>query len=134
MADSPNVTLVKRNLDAWQDMDSYIKKLDEFLDPDIEWLNTGLPENRGIEQARTTLRRFATTFGSLKVEYLNIAEQGNKVWTERIDYIVDKDGKTVIVAPDMGIFEIEKGKIKRWRDYFDASPFLALAQYGGAKK
>ena len=58
--------------------------------------------------------------GSIKIDYLNIAEDGNKVFTERMDYIRDKQGNDMIVAPTMGIFEIENGKIFEWRDYFDS--------------
>ncbi len=50
---------------------------------------------------------------------LAIAETGNKVLTERIDRIIDRNGAEVMTVPVMGVFEIEDGKIAVWRDYFD---------------
>ena len=49
---------------------------------------------------------------------LHQAEAGNLVMNERIDYLTI-GGKTVAL-PVAGVFEIENGKIKAWRDYFDA--------------
>ena len=42
---------------------------------------------------------------------------------ERTDILV-MDGKRVEL-PVMGVFELEGGKIRGWRDYFDMSAFAA---------
>ncbi|HAB45125.1 MAG TPA: limonene-1,2-epoxide hydrolase [Gammaproteobacteria bacterium] len=55
---------------------------------------------------------------------LNIAANGAVVLTERVDNFKMSQGKDVSV-PVMGIFEIENGKIKAWRDYFDLNTFAS---------
>ena len=42
---------------------------------------------------------------------------GNLVMNERTDVMRRKDGADPL--PVTGVFEIENGKIKAWRDYFD---------------
>ncbi len=42
------------------------------------------------------------------------------VVNERTDIFRSKDGK-VLTIPVMGVFEIENGEIRAWRDYFDAN-------------
>jgi limonene-1,2-epoxide hydrolase len=52
---------------------------------------------------------------------LAIAVVGRKVLTERVDHMLDADGKKIDLLRVMGIFEVDdNGKITRWRDYFDA--------------
>ena len=51
-----------------------------------------------------------------------IAEDANGVvLTERIDAF--EFGDKGVALPVMGTFEIEGGKIARWRDYFDLREF-----------
>jgi limonene-1,2-epoxide hydrolase len=48
---------------------------------------------------------------------------------ERVDrFHMKADGRWV-EAPVMGVFELEGGKIKAWRDYFDLAGFTG--QMGG---
>ena len=57
-------------------------------------------------------------------ELISIAENGDKVLTERLDNFYLTNGKTVSM-PVMGTFEIEGDKIKAWRDYFDLATFTS---------
>ena len=57
-------------------------------------------------------------------EVLNIAENGNAVLTERVDNFVMPGGKKLSL-PVMGTMEIQDGKIKAWRDYFDLASFTS---------
>jgi limonene-1,2-epoxide hydrolase len=52
---------------------------------------------------------------------LAIAASGNKVLTERVDDF--SLGGTVVSLPLMGIFEVDAGKIRAWRDYFDMATY-----------
>jgi limonene-1,2-epoxide hydrolase len=61
---------------------------------------------------------------SVNWEVLSIAENGNKVLTERIDNFYLPGDKTLSI-PVMGTFEIENGEIKAWRDYFDLATFTS---------
>lgn len=55
---------------------------------------------------------------SIRFEILHQVAQGDVVMNERIDHIPRPDG-TVRSLPLVGVFELQRGKIKAWRDYFD---------------
>ena len=61
--------------------------------------------------------------GIERIEFrlINIAAGGPVVMTERID-VFTLAGKTFDLQV-MGAFEVNDGKIKAWRDYFDPSQF-----------
>ena len=59
---------------------------------------------------------------------LAVAQIGGKVLTERVDHILDADGKPAMSIPVMGIFETQDGKITAWRDYFDTAGFAGAGQ------
>lgn len=46
---------------------------------------------------------------------------GNVVMNERVDTL--SMGGNEVALPVMGVFEIEDGKIRAWRDYFDMAAF-----------
>jgi limonene-1,2-epoxide hydrolase len=56
--------------------------------------------------------------GRLEVRHQVAA--GNVVMNERIDSIT-LNGRPVVL-PICGVFEIEDGRIKAWREYFDLEP------------
>lgn len=93
-----------------------------FTDATI-WENVGLSTTTGIDEALTLLGGFEANYGVdvVKVDMLAIAAAGNKVLTERIDRLMARDGSEVAALRLMGIFEVEGGKIVRWRDYFDSA-------------
>jgi len=57
---------------------------------------------------------------------LHSAENGNIVMNERVDSF-GLNGR-VLDLPVMGVFELQNGKIKAWRDYFDLNTFIAFRQ------
>jgi limonene-1,2-epoxide hydrolase len=61
--------------------------------------------------------------GIERIEFrvINIAANGPVVLTERVD-VFTLAGKTFDLQV-MGAFEVNDGKIKAWRDYFDPSQF-----------
>jgi len=61
--------------------------------------------------------------GIERIEFrvINIAANGPVVMTERVD-VFTLAGKTFDLRV-MGAFEVDNGKIKAWRDYFDPSQF-----------
>lgn len=123
MTDSPRIALVKRAIGAWEDIDWFIEHIGELCTDDLEWFNAGLATTHGLDDARKMLRGFKKGFKGIEVEYLSVIEVDDRVWTERVDYMIDHAGNRAIRCPDMGIFEFRGDKICSWRDYFDASPF-----------
>lgn len=94
------------------------------------WVNVGLAETTGIEEAIALADQLEQTMGiaSIRIEMLAIAAVGDKVLTERIDEMIAGDGSMMHRDPVMGIFEIEAGKIAAWRDYFDSASAVARAR------
>jgi len=98
----------------------------DYFTPATVWENVGFSTTTGIDEAIGLLDGFAAAgIVTIPVEILNIAAAGNIVLTERVDHMVGADGKTLMSIRLMGIFEIENGRIKAWRDYFDTAKFSA---------
>jgi len=119
--------LVEDFLAMWEEPEGLDRSVADYFTPETVWVNEGITETTGIEAAQEVNRMFGEKLGvhSIKVDMLAVAEAGNKVLTERIDHMIAADGKVIMSAPVMGIFEIEDGKIAAWRDYFDSKGALA---------
>ena len=105
----------------WEEPDGFPQAVDTYFTADTVWENHGLITTRGPEEAIGFYDQFgaATGMAGMKIDVLAMAETGAKVLTERVDYILDAGGETVMTVPVMGIFEVEGGRITAWRDYFD---------------
>lgn len=96
-----------------------------YFTPTTVWDNVGWAKTTGIDEAMALTDRFEAETGAsaFRAEMLAIASQGNRVLTERIDYMLDAEGNDLKAFQLMGIFEVEDGKISAWRDYFDTAGF-----------
>ncbi|RNL87475.1 limonene-1,2-epoxide hydrolase family protein [Halostreptopolyspora alba] len=112
--------------------DSYAQMcvaFDRYLADDCVWANQGLPEVRGKARIFEFLRDFADQIGleSVNGQVYNIASAGPVVLTERHERWTGADGKILVESlPVMGTFEVEDGRIRAWRDYFDPTRFAHL--------
>ena len=95
--------------------------LGELLHDDVEFMNVGLEICRGRQ---AVIDHYAAPEGVWnhfpeKVDFRirNIGAAGNRVYTERVD-ILGRDGREARL-PVLGVFEIEDGRIRYWRDYSD---------------
>ena len=115
-----NTQIVLDFIDAWNrmDWDAVVGTLAE----DVVYHNIPMEKIEG----RAAAAGFITGMQpeSVHWETISIAENGPKVLTERIDNF-DLSGGKKISLPVMGTFEIEDGKIKAWRDYFDLATFTS---------
>ncbi|MEW6471465.1 MAG: limonene-1,2-epoxide hydrolase family protein [Actinomycetota bacterium] len=100
--------------------------LQKYLTDDCLWGNSGFPPARGIEDIVQKHELSEKVFGDyrLKVELLNVASNGNVVFTERVDRGVQADGTPILSVDVTGVFEVRDGKICRWTDYFDPRGLL----------
>lgn len=105
---------------AWSRLD--LDRVVALLAPDIEYHNMPVEPIDGKAAVEAYLRS-AGPFDSCTWHILALAASGSRVLTERIDELVVR-GKN-IVLPVMGIFEVEAGLIRRWRDYFDLASYRA---------
>lgn len=54
-------------------------------------------------------------------QIITLSSDGATVWTERLDDFTMAGAH--VSLPVMGIFEVEAGRIRQWRDYFDLKDF-----------
>jgi limonene-1,2-epoxide hydrolase len=115
-----NDALIRRFLAAWERRDTDFI-LDCFAE---EGVYHSIPLTPIVGKAAIT--EFVTGFGDVPPGRLEIHHQvasGNIVMNERTDSIT-LNGKPVTL-PICGVFEIEDGRIKAWREYFDLGPARA---------
>ena len=58
---------------------------------------------------------------AIRFEVHRQVADGGLVMNERTDHITM--GDRVIALPVVGVFEIDNGRIRAWRDYFDMAQF-----------
>ncbi len=112
---SDNTDLVTAFCKAWSDRD--VDEILGFFAEGAVYHNMPMPPMEGKPAIKTILQQIVSPTTWIEWETLNIAEAGNIVFTERVDRF-EMAGKKVEL-PVAGVFEIENGKIKAWRDYFD---------------
>lgn len=109
----------------WPDPARLYPSVREYFTADCVYENIGVSKTVGPEEAIAWFTMMATQlpFASIGVDMLAISASGDTVLTERIDYLRDKDGNTLLTIPLMGMFKVRDGRIAAWRDYFDTTPF-----------
>jgi limonene-1,2-epoxide hydrolase len=120
VADSPT-DVVKRFCDAWgtRDIDAIVGAVTD----DCVYHNIPMDPVVGPEAIRSFIENFTTGVDKIEFRMLNLAADGNIVFTERVDVFAYPD-KTVEL-PVAGVFEVRDGKIAAWRDYFDVNQFMS---------
>ena len=115
-----NTDIVLGFVDAWNTMNW--DKAADLLAEEVIWHNIPMQKIEGKEMVDAAIRGMGPE--SVDWEVISIAENGDKVLTERIDRF-DMPGGKKIDLPVMGTFELNKGKITAWRDYFDLATFTS---------
>jgi limonene-1,2-epoxide hydrolase len=124
-----NSEIIDRFITAWSKKD--VDLIMSFFTPDAVYINVPIdPPNVGSEMIRKTIEGFV---GMAEAVEFRVHHQGESptgtVLNERTDRF--KIGGRWVEAGVMGVFELEGGKIKAWRDYFDMGQFTK-AMTGGA--
>lgn len=114
-----NVAVVREFLEALAVPD--IERATALLALDIEWRNTGLPTFRGkrVFGMLTDMEKRRVGFG---VEIHSIAAQGDRVLTDRTDYLWKGPLKTGFWV--RGTFTVRDGLITVWDDAFSMGNLL----------
>lgn len=110
-----NIPAVEAFVDTFNRRD--LEAVMAFFAADAVYHNMPGPPVSGTDAIRNVIQSFISPSESIDWENLAIAEQDNKVLTERIDRFVI--GGKKVELPVMGTFEFTGGKISAWRDYFD---------------
>src|SRR3546814_15311426 len=89
-----------------------------YLAEDVRYENVGATLVTNRTEACELIEHFASGLDSVGVDMLAIAQDGDRVFTERVDYLYRSDGSIIKIFRIMGIFVVRAGKISEWRDYF----------------
>ncbi len=114
-----NERIVRAFIDAWPSLD--VDKIVDFFTEDGVYHNMPIAPVAGREHLRGFIATFLKDWTKTNWDILNLASAGNVVIAERVDHI--HVGDKQIDLPCCGVFELENGKIKVWRDYFDLATY-----------
>lgn len=126
------VSIVEQMCQRWgKSYDEFLAAYREnFADGCRYTAQQGMDPVVGAEQAVAVLEQFHLGFGveAVEVDMLKIAQVGNQVWTERIDYMINAAGERFLAIPIMGVMTLgDDGKLTDWIDYWDMRELMALA-------
>ncbi|GAB3001944.1 nuclear transport factor 2 family protein [Amycolatopsis acidiphila] len=120
------IEVVRRFCAAWSDNVGAVE-LAAFFTDDAVYHNIPFAPVAGRAAIADTIASFIRPGppGIERIEFrvINIAADGPVVMTERVD-VFTLPGKS-FELPVMGTFEVDDGKIKAWRDYFDTNQFTS---------
>ncbi len=118
-----NEEIVRRFCAAFARRD--VDELIGFFAPDAVYHNIPLPAAVGSDAIRASLNAFVPGSPEIEFEIRSLAANGPVVFTERVDRMTF--GGREVELPVTGVFELEAGKIRAWRDYFDMQMFLGTS-------
>ncbi|TGD76129.1 limonene-1,2-epoxide hydrolase [Mangrovimicrobium sediminis] len=118
-----NAEIVTEFVHCWADKD--IDRIIDYFTDDAVYINIPMdPPNHGKAEIRAMIEGFIGSAEAMDFEIFHQAESPDGiVMNERCDRFLM--GGQWVELPVMGIFELEKGKIKAWRDYFDLNQFTS---------
>ncbi len=119
---SDNETVVRNFIAAWSRLDA--DELVTYFTSDGTYHNMMAKPVSGHDNLRRFIGGFLKGWTATQWDILNLAARGDVVFAERVDRTRVGDKK--VDLPCVGVFEMQDGKIRAWRDYFD------LATYTGA--
>jgi limonene-1,2-epoxide hydrolase len=115
-----NVAIVREFIEAWSTLDP--EKLAGYFTDDGTYYNMPTQPVSGRDNVQTFIAGFLATWTETQWDILNIMGEGGVVIAERLDRTRTSQGD--VDLPCVGVFEMEDGRIKLWRDYFDLSTFV----------
>lgn len=105
---------------AWSRLDP--AEIAGFFTEDGVYHNMPSPQGvRGRANIERFIGGFAGSWTETSWEVLHIMSSGDVVIAERVDRT--RAGDKSVDLPVVGVFEMEGGKIKVWRDYFDLATY-----------
>lgn len=121
---SPNETVIRDFIAAWSRLD--VEELLTYFAPDGVYHNMPIAPVAGHDNLRPFIKVFLKGWTVTSWEIRALLASGDIVMVERLDRT--RVGDKLVDLPCCGVFELENGKIKVWRDYFDMATYTrALA-------
>ena len=120
MTDHDNVAIITDFIQAWERLDP--DELASYFAEDGCYHNMPVGPVAGRDNVRQMIAGFTKDWTATTWDILHIVGDGDVVIAERLDRT--KAGDKGVDLPCTGGFEMEAGKIKVWRDYFDMGTFV----------
>lgn len=118
---SDNVEIIRNFISDWSTLDA--ARLADYFTSDGTYHNMPIAPVSGKAAVEKFIAGFIANWTTTQWDLLNIAAAGDVVIAERIDRTTTASGN--VDLPCVGVFEMENGKIKVWRDYFDLATFTS---------
>jgi limonene-1,2-epoxide hydrolase len=114
-----NERIIREFIEAWSRLDP--EELSAYFADDGVYHNMPTGPVSGRANVKKLIRGFIASWTETTWDILNIMSSGNVVIAERLDRT--RAGDKSVDLPCVGVFELEAGKIKSWRDYFDFATY-----------
>ena len=114
-----NEQVIREFIEAWSRLDP--AELAGFFAEDGVYHNMPMGPVQGRANVQKLIRGFIASWTETTWELRNLLSSGDVVVAERVDRT--RVGEKSVELPCLGIFELEAGKIKVWRDYFDLGTY-----------
>ncbi len=114
-----NERVIREFIQAWSRLDP--AELAGYFCEDGVYHNMPMGPVAGRENVENLIRGFIGSWTETTWDLLTLASSGDVVIAERLDRT--HAGDKAVDLPCVGVFEMEDGKIKVWRDYFDLGTY-----------
>lgn len=119
-----NEKIVREFIAAWSRLD--VDEIVSYFAEDGVYHNMPTQPVKGHAALRQFIAAFLKMWSKTDWDVLNIMSKGDVVIAERLDRTVAMG--RIVDLPCCGVFEMENGKIKFWRDYFDMGTYVKALQ------
>lgn len=114
-----NAKIIRAFIEAWSRLDA--AELAGYFTDDGAYYNMPAGPVAGRANVEKFIAGFIGSWTETEWDILHLVSDGDVVIAERLDRT--KAGEKSVDLPCTGVFEMEGGKIKVWRDYFDMGTY-----------
>lgn len=120
VSENPNIAVVKQMIAAWDARDA--NRIADLFTEDGVLHSMMIEPIKGRENIRPRMAFLVDNASYMEIKPRNFAVVGNTVFLERTDNFTFKGHSGSV--PVVGVLEIEGGKVKEWREYYDRAKLL----------
>jgi len=115
-----NSDIIRQFVADWSTLDA--EKLADYFTEDGSYFNIPSQPVTGRDAVAAFIKGFTANWTETQWDIVAMAESGDTVFCERLDRTKTTAGD--VDLPCNGVFVMQDGKIKEWRDYFDLNTFM----------
>ena len=121
-----NETIIREFLAAWSRLD--VDELVSYFTDDGIYHNMPIAPVQGQDALKAFISNFLKDWTKTEWDVRVLISSGDTVVAERLDKT--QLGERAVDLPCCGVFEMQNGKIKVWRDYFDMATYTRSVTAG----